>query len=235
MPKTILFYAPDNASLIIRLALEELGVAYETRLVDRRVREQDGDAYRRLNPNGLIPACVIDGEAIFETGAILLSLSERLGQLAPAPGSPDRAALLKWLFFLSNTLHADLRQAFYPDKYVGDDPDAQAAHRRLAESRLARSFDILDGAAASTDGPWFLGDEGPSILDLYLALCLRWAQIYPTGRPILPEMSKHEALMRMALALEARPAIARACEAEGIAAPYFTAPTHATPPEGSAT
>src|SRR5680860_279820 len=38
----ILHYAPDNASLIVRLALEELELPYETRLVDRSVRAQDG-------------------------------------------------------------------------------------------------------------------------------------------------------------------------------------------------
>ena len=50
-----LHYAPDNASLIIRLALEEIGVPYETVLVDRRSRAQDTTAYRALNPAGLIP------------------------------------------------------------------------------------------------------------------------------------------------------------------------------------
>ncbi|MCB2144531.1 MAG: glutathione S-transferase N-terminal domain-containing protein, partial [Rhodobacteraceae bacterium] len=65
----VLHYAPDNASLIVRLVLTELNQPFETALVDRRVRAQDGAAYRALNPNGLIPALETPGGAIFETGA----------------------------------------------------------------------------------------------------------------------------------------------------------------------
>ncbi|MEY8839828.1 glutathione S-transferase, partial [Cribrihabitans sp. XS_ASV171] len=39
-----LHYAPDNASLIIRLALEEMRLPYQAVLVDRAARAQDGTA-----------------------------------------------------------------------------------------------------------------------------------------------------------------------------------------------
>ena len=68
----VLHYAPDNASLIVRLVLTELNQPFETALVDRRVRAQDGAAYRALNPNGLIPALDRPGGAICEIGAILM-------------------------------------------------------------------------------------------------------------------------------------------------------------------
>jgi len=51
----VLHYAPDNASMIFRLALEHLGVAYQTALVDRAAGGQNAAAYLALNPNGLIP------------------------------------------------------------------------------------------------------------------------------------------------------------------------------------
>ena len=41
----ILHYAPDNASLIIRLALLQLGFPFETHLVDRRIKEQSSEAF----------------------------------------------------------------------------------------------------------------------------------------------------------------------------------------------
>jgi len=50
-----LCYAPDNASLIVRLTLEEMGAPYRTRLIDRSKQEQRSAAYRDLNPRGLIP------------------------------------------------------------------------------------------------------------------------------------------------------------------------------------
>ena len=99
-----LHYAPDNASLVIRLVLEEMALPYETTLVDRARKEQEGAAYRALNPNGLIPVLVTPQGPIFETAAILLWLADTHGRMAPRSDSPERAAFLKWLFFLSNTL-----------------------------------------------------------------------------------------------------------------------------------
>ena len=107
-----LHYAPDNASLIVRLALEELGLPYVTHLVDRQARAQQAPRYLRLNPNGTIPVLETPHGAMFETAAILLWLSDTTGKLAPKPQDPLRGPFLKWLFWCSNTLHTDLRSYF---------------------------------------------------------------------------------------------------------------------------
>ena len=54
-----LYYAPDNASLIVRMVLEDLEAEYSTVLVDRSKAEQQSEAYLTLNPNGLIPVCAV--------------------------------------------------------------------------------------------------------------------------------------------------------------------------------
>ncbi|NBT31105.1 MAG: glutathione S-transferase, partial [Rhodobacteraceae bacterium] len=79
-----LHYAPDNASLCVRLALTEMGLPFETILVDRRARGQKAPAYLRLNPNGLIPTLETPDGPIYETAAILLWLADRQGDLFPA-------------------------------------------------------------------------------------------------------------------------------------------------------
>ena len=78
-----LHYAPDNASLCIRLALEELGLPYETVLVNRATHAQRSPAYLALNPNGLIPVLETPDGPLFETGAILLWLADTHGGLRP--------------------------------------------------------------------------------------------------------------------------------------------------------
>ena len=50
-----LYYAPDNASLCVRLALLEIGLQFDTVLVDRAVQGQKSPDYLAVNPNGLIP------------------------------------------------------------------------------------------------------------------------------------------------------------------------------------
>ena len=229
-----LHYAPDNASLIVRLALEELGQAYETQLVDRRSRAQDSAQYRQLNPNGLIPVLETPDGPIFETAAILLWLADRHDALAPRDGSPERAPFLKWLFFASNTLHADLRISFYPEKYIGAEAAHQTALRRGIQKRLQTHLAHLE-ALAGQNQDWF-GADRPSVLDYYLAAMMRWMALYPSDDDrSWYDLAAYPRLQALLHKLETRPAVAAAIKAEGLGQTPFTHPLPANPPEGSAT
>ncbi|MDZ7810022.1 MAG: glutathione S-transferase N-terminal domain-containing protein [Arhodomonas sp.] len=217
---------------MVRLALEELGVAYEDVLVDRAAGEQRSAAFRELNPQGLLPV-LEDGELVlFETAAILLHLGDREGALVPELGTAGRSECYKWLAFIANTLHADLRVRFYTSRYT-DDPDSVPAMRRALAGRISGHFDLLDREIAGHDGPWLL-DSGLSVCDLYLGLCARWSQLFPMdARPVDPPPAARPHLRCLLEALEARPAVARACHREGVPAPFFSAPLPAQPTEGS--
>lgn len=222
-----LHYAPDNASLAIRLALEARELPYETVLVNRRGREQDGPAYRALNPGGLIPVLETPDGPIFETAAILLWLADRHGGLGPAVAEPGRAGFLKWLVFASNTLHADLRMLFYPGQYIG--AGHEAALRVGLTGRLQRHLHSLDTAVAAPDWPG-------GATEFYLACLLRWMAIYPGDYDrSWFDLARYPALSALTLRVEASDAAKAASLAEGLGPTPFTAPRPATPPEGTAT
>lgn len=223
-----LHYAPDNASLIIRLVLEEAGLPYRTALVDRSLRAQDSAAYRAINPAGLIPALETPDGPMFETAAILLWLSDR-HNLGPKPDAPMRGTFLKWLLFISNTAHADLRQLFYPSQYVP--PEATAGHHALLTARMIRHFALLDQAA--DDHPALF--TPPSILAAYLAPLMRWAVLYPVGQTKWFHIPQFPHLARLVTAFENSPAAQRSATTEGLGPTPFSAPTYATPPQGHAT
>lgn len=222
----VLHYAPDNASLIIRLALEELHVPYRTVLVDRRVVDQRSPEYLEINPNGLIPALETPDGVVFETGAALLWLCDRHGRLAPAPEAAKRGDFLKWLFFCSNTLHANLRGLFYPQYFVGQNSDAQKALFSQLQANLTRDFGIINTFVPDT--------SDIHALDLYIAACLRWAQIYGPANRKWVDLAKWPRLLARISRLEARPSVAALVKAEGLGAFPFTRPSRPTPPEGSA-
>jgi glutathione S-transferase len=222
----VLHYAPDNASLIIRLVLDGAGIPYRTALVDRRSRQQDSPAYRALNPTGLIPTLETSAGPIAETGAILLWLADR-HRLGPAPDHPDRPAFLRWLFFLSNTAHADLRMIFYPHQYSPS--EALAAHYEIMSARMLRHFALLDDAAARHPGLFAAARP----LGVYAITLTRWSALYPPDAPRWLDLAAFPALLALAQAQEARvetPVIARA---EGLGPHPFTRPEHPNPPEGS--
>lgn len=221
-----LHYAPDNASLIVRLVLDGAGIPYRTALVNRALRQQDSAAYRALNPAGLIPTLETPLGPISETGAILLWLTDT-HRLGPGPADADRPAFLKWLFFLSNTAHADLRQIFYPHQYAP--ADAHAGHLEIMATRMLRHFGLLDTAAAHL--PRLFAPARP--LGVYAVTLTRWAALYPVNGPSWMDLADFPALEALAQAQEARvetPVIARA---EGLGPHPFTRPEQPNPPEGS--
>jgi glutathione S-transferase len=221
-----LHYAPDNASLIIRLVLDGAGIPYRTALVNRAARQQDGPAYRALNPTGLIPTLETPAGPIAETGAILLWLADT-HHLGPAATQADRLPFLKWLFFLSNTAHADLRTIFYPHQYAP--VDAHAGHLEIMSARMLRHFGLLDAGAGQH--PRLFAPASP--LGVYAITLTRWAALYPVNGPRWMDLSAFPALHALAVAQEARvetPVVARA---EGLGPYPFTRPEQPNPPEGS--
>jgi len=220
--------SPDSANLVVRMVLEELGQPYEYVPVDRLTSQQKSAAYRKLNPQGLIPVLEVAGQdaPLFETGAILLFLSDRHGAMAPDATSAARGRFLKWLFYLSNTLHSDLRISFKVKRYLPD----ESRHQLFSDTLIARigaGFHFLEAELTSLGGPFLLGEE-ISCADIYLAACVRWAQVY--GNSGKWDLSGTPRLHRLMEILEKRPALRLACEKEGIHGLPFTRPMPATLP-----
>ncbi len=186
----VLHYSPTDASLAPHLFLAELGVPFSLALVDRSVSAQRSPGYLALNPNGLIPT-LVDGEStVFETGAILLHLSDRYAPTAMQlpHGSAERAHWYKWLVWSAATLHAALIPYFYPERLVdpGNDDGARQVQRQ-SEARVGSLLDLLETQLQSHGGPWFLGST-VSALDAYLLMLGGWTRRFArpaTRRPAL--------------------------------------------------
>ncbi|WP_287030412.1 glutathione S-transferase N-terminal domain-containing protein, partial [Pseudomonas sp. UBA6310] len=85
----------------VSIALEELGLPYDLHVLSFDRKEQKTPEFLRINPNGRIPAIVDrdnDDFAVFESGAILVYLAEKTGQLMPSDVK-GRSRVLQWLMF----------------------------------------------------------------------------------------------------------------------------------------
>jgi glutathione S-transferase len=219
----ILYYAPDNASLCVRLLLDAMGTSYRTILVNRAANGQQSDAYLQLNPNGLIPTLETPQGPIYETAAILLWLADRVpGSAFPSPTDAQRGDALARLFWLSNTLHPALRMLFYPEKYMASDPDALRAYTRVHLSKLYTQL----------DAGWT--DETDLVSQCYLAPMLRWSALYGEDTSWF-DLSKWENLLGFAQTFDDTPQAHQARRAEGLGQTAFSVPSLPNPPEGSAT
>ena len=184
-----LHYFPGNASLIPHIVLEELGVPFELKHVDRAVAAHKSPEYLALNPNGLIPVLVdtsfgSDGRplVLYETAAVCMHLADTrpVDRLLPSLGTAERAQAYKWLAWLGNTVQAALILYFYPERWGDESTAAQV--KASAEQKIGTMLDQLDAQFARHGGPWLLG-AGFSV-GLALAFAARGAmasQLYGIG------------------------------------------------------
>jgi len=212
-PVLQLHYFPSNASMAPHMVLEELGVPFELKLVDRTNDAHKSPAYRKLNPNGLIPV-IVDGDLVlYETAAICLHLVDTHPQagLAPAVATPERAHFYKWLVWLTNTLQAALIVYFYPERWA-DSPDAIAQVKAHAEASVGGMLERLDTELARHNRAWLLGERFTA-LDPYALMLCRWTRGFARPARSLPQLGPY--LQRVL----ARPAVQRVFEKEGLFAP----------------
>jgi glutathione S-transferase len=215
-----LHHAPDFASTIVRLALEELELPHTIALADIEGGALASPEYRRVNPVGLIPALETDDGPMFETAAILLWLVDRTGRLGPGPQDPDRAAFLSWLFFTSNALHTAALALFYPHRPAGE-ANTDAA-RAAAHDQIIARLGLIEALIAARQPRW-LSAEHPGVLGYYIGILVRWLIMLPPP-PYGIDIADFPNLRAVLAAHEARPAALRVAMADGLGPTPFTNP-----------
>jgi glutathione S-transferase len=164
----VFYYAPMSSATRVHWALEELGLAYDKIRVDLSTGQQRRPEFLKINPNGKVPAIVVEGVAIFESLAILLYLGETYGVdkgLFPAPGT-DRAQAFKWMAWGSVTLVETLSRLMRntSDRWPAEQRNPKAGEAARVE--LAQLLGILDAALA---GRQYLVGEDFTLVDCALA------------------------------------------------------------------
>ena len=203
-----LYYSPGTASMVVHLALLEIGAPHRLELVDFDKDVQHSPEYLRLNPRGQVPTLVIDGQPYFESAALLMILAERHPEagLAPPAGSALRGDYFQWIVFFANSLGPAYRQWFYPPDLGSEEhpPFVREALRQKIED----AWSLVDAHLAG-HGPYMLGAEF-SAVDLLALMYMRWSRNMP--RPV----TAWPALKPYADRLRARPSWAKLYEIEGL-------------------
>ncbi len=156
-----LYSLPTPNGVKVSIALEETGLPYEPHLVRFDTNDQLSPEFLSLNPNNKIPA-IIDPDgpggrplALFESGAILVYLADKTGQLMPADPA-RRYETLQWLMFQMGGIGPMFGQLGFFNKFAGKDwEDKRPRDRYVAESR--RLLAVLDKHLAGRQ--WIMGDD----------------------------------------------------------------------------
>ena len=176
------------------------------------IRIGDGDQFSTgfvdINPNSKIPALVDHSGAqpvrVFESGAILVYLAEKFGELLPASG-PERAETLSWLFWQMGSApflgggfghffaYAPTKQEYPINRYAMEAKrQLDVLNRRLAQSEYIAGphYSIADVAI----WPWYGG----------IALGRSYK-----GADTFLATHEYEHFVRWAKQIDARPAVKR--------------------------
>jgi GSH-dependent disulfide-bond oxidoreductase len=156
-----LYSLPTPNGVKVSIMLEEIGLPYEPHLVSFQTNDQTSPEFLSLNPNNKIPA-ILDPNgpggqplALFESGAILVYLAEKSGQLLSADAA-TRYQTLQWLMFQMGGVGPMFGQLGFFHKFAGKDfEDKRPRDRYAAESArlLAVLNQHLDGRT------WMMGQD----------------------------------------------------------------------------
>jgi GST-like protein len=156
-----LYSLPTPNGVKVSIMLEETGLAYEPHLVRFDANDQLSPEFLALNPNNKIPA-ILDPDgpggqplALFESGAILLYLADKSGQLLSADPA-TRYETIQWLMFQMGGLGPMFGQLGFFHKFAGKDyEDKRPRDRYVAESK--RLLGVLEQRLSGR--AWMMGDS----------------------------------------------------------------------------
>jgi len=174
------FYtAPTPNGWKVAIALEEMELAYTPHVLNLSERTQHEEWFLAMNPNGRIPVIVdhdADDLTIFETGAIMLYLSEKSGKFMPT-SLKGRYAAMQWLMFQMSGIGPMQGQAVAFERYF---PEDVPAARKRYHNETRRLYEVLDRHLA--DHEWLA--EEYSIADMANWSWIRshkWARVPTDG------------------------------------------------------
>lgn len=198
-----LYYSPGACSLSPHIVLNEGGFNFEIEKVTLATKKTEtGADYTTINPNGYVPALILDGGEILTEGpAIIQYLADRAPEkrLVPLAGTIQRYQLMEWLNFISTELHKGFSPLF--------NPKTPEDWKTVVKAQLARRFRYVDQKLQGKN--WLMGEDF-TVADAYLFTVLSWSKHVGVDLSPWPQMIAY--LDRVA----SRPAVQAALKAEGL-------------------
>ncbi len=201
-----LYYAPRTISVAVAIALEEAGLDYEAIKLDFAGGEQTKPAYKQINPKGRVPALVVDGGILTETGALLEYIAAKAPEAGLVPDDPIMAARMREvMFYLASTMHVNHAHKLRGHRWADKKSSWKDMKDKVAQTMTASCKYITSNGLR---GPFVLG-EAFSLADAYLYVVCSWLE----GDGV--DVSTFPKIIAFREAMEARPSV-QAVRAAGI-------------------
>lgn len=153
----------------LRIALNLKGLDYDIVPVNLRMEEHLSEAFRRLNPQGLVPALEVDGRVLIQTPAIIEWLEERYPTPPLLPRDPDDRQRVRTLAAIAGCDIHPVNNRRILEALRHDFGADEGAINRWAARWISAGFDALEVllAADTARGAFCFGDT-PTLADVYI-------------------------------------------------------------------
>ncbi len=168
-----LYHSPQTRSLRPLWLLKELDVPFDLETLDMAKKDHKSAEYLKIHPHGAVPALVDDSIVMFESAAICLYLADKYPdkKLAPAFGSPERAAYYQWMVYSIATLEPPVLQVFLHTVML---PEEQRSAEQAQEGRT-KFKEVARVLTQALRGHQYLVGNQFSAADIMIGSSLAWS------------------------------------------------------------
>ena len=176
----------STCSQKVRICLAEKGLDFIDRRVDNKTNQNLTPEYLKLNPNGVVPTLVHDGNVITDSSVICEYLDEIYPQPPLSPGNAvERARMRAWMRFAEEVPTMAIRVPSFhmiiglrfkgmdPQKFITEQADVRPLRKHFYRRMGVEGFSKDDVAAAVEEldltlsrmegmlggGLWLVGDD----------------------------------------------------------------------------
>ena len=179
----------STCSQKVRICLAEKGLDWESHVLHFQTGDHLTPEYLKLNPNGVVPTLVHDGEPLIESSVIVEYLDEMFPEPSLVPSDPmQRGRLRAWMRYMEEVPTPAVRvpsfnRVFRPLRYenatqeefearIARMPLRKAFYRRMgridgfsqdemdnALAQIRQTCERIDAAIKANGGPWIMGAQ----------------------------------------------------------------------------
>lgn len=166
-----LYFAKNTISIAVAIALHEAGLDFDPVRVDFASAEQTKPAYAQINPKGRVPALVVDGGILTETGALLELIADLAPEANLRPEDPVLAARMREvMFYLASTMHVNHAHKLRGSRWATERASYKDMKAKVPKTMTESCRYIVDHGLR---GPFVLGEK-VSLADCYLYVVCTW-------------------------------------------------------------
>ena len=185
-----LYLAPGACSLASHIVLNELGMTYDTSVVNLKTKTCTEGDFTKINPKGYVRVLKLDNNEVLTEGVVIMKYladQKPKSNLVPKNGTIDMYRCMEWMNYITSEVHKGFSPLFAATN-ISANPETQMEVKTYYKNCLFSKFDYINEKLGNND---FLMGSHFTICDAYLFTCLNWNKYVDIEYTKWPKISSY--------------------------------------------